>query len=35
VSIRECQPLAVTYQHGEIAVCHNGNLPFAREEEKD
>ncbi len=22
----------VTCQHGQIAVCHNGNLPFAREE---
>jgi len=34
VSIRECQPLLVTCQHGQIAVCHNGNLPFAREERK-
>jgi amidophosphoribosyltransferase len=34
VSIRECQPFAVTCQHGQIAVCHNGNLPFAREERK-
>src|SRR5215467_8326366 len=32
VSIRECQPFSVTCQHGQIAVCHNGNLPFAREE---
>jgi amidophosphoribosyltransferase len=32
VSIREAQPFLVTCQHGEIAVCHNGNLPFAREE---
>ena len=24
----------VTCQHGQIAVCHNGNLPFAREERK-
>jgi amidophosphoribosyltransferase len=23
------QPFAVTCQHGDIAVCHNGNLPFA------
>ena len=34
VSVRECQPFLVTCQHGQIAVCHNGNLPFAREERK-
>jgi amidophosphoribosyltransferase len=34
VSIRECQPFVVTCQHGQIGVCHNGNLPFAREERK-
>ncbi len=28
-TIKEVQPFAVTCQHGEIAVCHNGNLPFA------
>src|SRR5438067_11884184 len=33
-SIRGCQPFVVTCQHGQIAVCHNGNLPFAREERK-
>jgi amidophosphoribosyltransferase len=32
VSIREAQPFLVTCQHGQIAVCHNGNLPFAKEE---
>lgn len=32
VSIREAQPFLVTCQHGQVAVCHNGNLPFAREE---
>ncbi len=32
VSIRECQPFSVICQHGQIAVCHNGNLPFAHEE---
>lgn len=32
VSIREAQPFLVTCQHGQIAVCHNGNLPFAGEE---
>lgn len=30
-TIREVQPFAVTCQHGQIAVCHNGNLPFAPE----
>ena len=34
VSIRECQPFSVTCQHGQIAICHNGNLPFAREDRK-
>jgi amidophosphoribosyltransferase len=34
VSVRECQPFSVTCQHGQIAICHNGNLPFAREERK-
>ncbi|MEP6924974.1 MAG: amidophosphoribosyltransferase [Pyrinomonadaceae bacterium] len=28
-TIREVQPFSVTCQHGQIAVCHNGNLPFA------
>lgn len=32
VSILEAQPFLVTCQHGQIAVCHNGNLPFARDE---
>ncbi|HLE61910.1 MAG TPA: amidophosphoribosyltransferase, partial [Pyrinomonadaceae bacterium] len=35
VSIREAQPFLVTCQHGQIAVCHNGNLPFAREERRN
>lgn len=34
VSLRECQPFLVTCQHGQIAVCHNGNLPFAGEARK-
>src|SRR6058998_2557332 len=34
VSIREAQPFLVTCQHGQVAVCHNGNLPFATEERK-
>ncbi|MET0754036.1 MAG: amidophosphoribosyltransferase [Pyrinomonadaceae bacterium] len=28
-TIKEVQPFSVTCQHGRIAVCHNGNLPFA------
>ena len=31
-TIREVQPFSVTCQHGQIAVCHNGNLPFAKSE---
>ncbi len=34
VSIREAQPFLVNSKHGQIAVCHNGNLPFATEERK-
>jgi amidophosphoribosyltransferase len=34
VSIREAQPFLVACQHGLIAVCHNGYLPFAREERR-
>lgn len=29
-TIDEVQPFSVTCQHGKVAVCHNGNLPFAR-----
>lgn len=29
VSIREAQPLLINYHRGQLAVCHNGNLPFA------
>jgi amidophosphoribosyltransferase len=28
-TIKEVQPFRVKCQHGLIAVCHNGNLPFA------
>ncbi len=28
-TIREVQPFSVACRHGKIAVCHNGNLPFA------
>lgn len=34
VSINEAQPFVVACQHGQIAICHNGNLPFATEERK-
>jgi len=30
-TIKEVQPFSVACQHGKIAVCHNGNLPFAGE----
>lgn len=30
-TIKEVQPFSVTCQHGKVAVCHNGNLPFADE----
>jgi amidophosphoribosyltransferase len=32
VSIHEAQPFLANTHHGQIAICHNGNLPFAREE---
>jgi len=28
-TIKEVQPFSVACQHGKVAVCHNGNLPFA------
>jgi amidophosphoribosyltransferase len=34
-TIKEVQPFAVTCQHGDIAVCHNGNLPFAEARRKE
>lgn len=34
-SVREAQPFSVTCQHGKIAVCHNGNLPFAKQKRKE
>ncbi len=34
-SVREAQPFSVTCQHGQIAICHNGNLPFAGEKRKE
>jgi len=30
-TIKEVQPFSVRCQHGKIAVCHNGNLPFANQ----
>src|SRR5262249_52654992 len=29
VSIREAQPFLITCNRGQLALCHNGNLPFA------
>ena len=34
VSILEAQPFLANTHHGQIAICHNGNLPFATEERK-
>ncbi|MFL6469184.1 MAG: amidophosphoribosyltransferase, partial [Pyrinomonadaceae bacterium] len=34
-TIKEVQPFAVTCQHGDIAICHNGNLPFAEARRKE
>ena len=28
-TIKEVQPFSVRCQHGNVAICHNGNLPFA------
>lgn len=33
-TIKEVQPFSVTCQHGQMAVCHNGNLPFADQTRK-
>jgi amidophosphoribosyltransferase len=35
VSVREAQPFLVNAgPHGQVAVCHNGNLPFATEDRR-
>ncbi len=34
-TIDEVQPFSVTCQHGKIAVCHNGNLPFAAQKRQE
>jgi amidophosphoribosyltransferase len=34
VSVREAQPFLIACKHGQVAVCHNGNLPFASDERK-
>jgi amidophosphoribosyltransferase len=34
-SVREAQPFSVTCQHGQIAICHNGNLPHADKKRKE
>jgi len=34
-TIKEVQPFAVTCQHGQLAICHNGNLPFAQQKRKE
>jgi amidophosphoribosyltransferase len=35
ISIREAQPLLINYHQGQLAVCHNGNLPFANQIRED
>jgi amidophosphoribosyltransferase len=30
VSLNEAQPFSIKCHRGEIAICHNGNLPFAQ-----
>jgi len=30
-TIKEVQPFSVACQHGKLAICHNGNLPFAEQ----
>jgi amidophosphoribosyltransferase len=34
-TIKEVQPFSVTCQHGKIAICHNGNLPFAQQRREE
>lgn len=34
-TIKEVQPFSVICQHGQIAVCHNGNLPFAAQKREE
>src|SRR3954471_6411997 len=34
-TIEEVQPFSVTCQHGKMAVCHNGNLPFANQKRRE
>lgn len=34
-TIKEVQPFSVACQHGKIAVCHNGNLPFADKKRRE
>ncbi|HLA94610.1 MAG TPA: amidophosphoribosyltransferase [Pyrinomonadaceae bacterium] len=34
-TIKEVQPFSVICQHGQIAVCHNGNLPFAEQKRNE
>ena len=34
-TIKEVQPFSVTCQHGDVAICHNGNLPFAEAKRRE
>src|ERR1044072_2307800 len=35
VSLREAQPFLVDGYRGQIALCHNGNLPYANDIRRD
>jgi amidophosphoribosyltransferase len=35
VSLREAQPFLITCHRGQLAVCHNGNLPFAGKQREE
>ncbi|MEW6735983.1 MAG: amidophosphoribosyltransferase [Acidobacteriota bacterium] len=35
VSIREAQPFLITCHRGQLAICHNGNLPFAEQHRRE
>ncbi len=34
-TIKEVQPFSVTCQHGKVAICHNGNLPFSDQKREE
>lgn len=34
-TIKEVQPFSVACQHGRLAICHNGNLPYANQKREE